>query len=396
MYLIGIDVGGTNSKFGLIKDSEIIKSCTIATNTFDVIRQLVNGAKELVQSTGISWEEIKGVAVGFPGMVIDDILKDSPNIGLQNCNLQEILAQELDKPVVVRNDADMAALAEHKLGAGYNCDNMVMITIGTGVGGGIIINKELFTGNGGAGELGHIVINKDGLKCKCGRNGCAEQYVSLVALDRIAREIIAEYPETSIRLPEDRIVEANEIVKAYKRNDACAIAILTKYTTDLSSFLLNICNMFRPERIVIGGGLSYAPDIIQMVARMCKEQNFGYKESPSVEIVASTLGNEAGIMGAVACFESVQETIELTQFVDDGIRLNLESLSNLDALRTENTDSGVLVENEGTSYIQDGSFDILEAAYQNSEITTTDVDASENSYEGVNLDKLNEMLRKKD
>lgn len=310
MYYIGIDVGGTNIKFGLMEDTEILKSITMSTNAFDIVRQIVNGARELVRSVGKELRDIVGIGVGFPGVVVNSIVLDSPNIGLQNVDLQEILYQELGIPVIVKNDAEMATLAEHRYGIGQMCNNMIMLTIGTGVGGGIIINRDIYSGNGGAGEFGHITMNKKaGIKCNCGRTGCVEQYVSLTALDRISKEMMASFPETSLALGENNMMHAAELIKGYKRNDACAIAIVNKYVDDLSSFILDICNVFRPDKVVIGGGLSHTPEIIEMCARKCKEQSFGIKNSPKVEIVPAKLGNYAGMLGAVVCLDRSDETI---------------------------------------------------------------------------------------
>ena len=205
----------------------------------------------------------------------------------------------------------MATMAEHRYGVGNMCHNMVMITIGTGVGGGIIINRQIYTGNGGAGEFGHIVMNKKaGIKCNCGRTGCVEQYISLTALDRIAKEMMASFPETSLTLGDNNLMHASELIKGYKRNDACAVAILNKYVDDLSSFVLDICNVFRPDKVVIGGGLSHTPEIIDMCARKCKELGFSMKNSSKVEIVPAKLGNYAGMLGAVVCLDRSDETIE--------------------------------------------------------------------------------------
>lgn len=328
MYYIGIDVGGTNIKFGLMEDTEILKSITMSTNAFDIVRQIVNGTRELVRSVGKELRDIVGVGVGFPGVVVNSVVLDSPNIGLENVDLQDILYKELGIPVIVKNDAEMATLAEHRYGIGEMCNNMVMLTIGTGVGGGIIINREIYSGNGGAGEFGHIIMNKKaGIKCNCGRTGCVEQYISLTALDRISKEMIASFPDTSLTLGENNMMHASELIKGYKRNDACAVAIVSKYVDDLSSFILDVCNVFRPDKVVVGGGLSYTPEIIEMCARKCKEQNFGFKNSPRVEIVPAKLGNYAGMLGAVVCLDRSEETIE--KYENYRADENVESLDNV-------------------------------------------------------------------
>ena len=310
MLIVGIDVGGTNTKFGLIEDGRIIRSMQLSTNAFDVVRQLVNGIKELVQGAGRDFDEVQGIGLGFPGMVVDSVILESPNIGLQNCNIEELLSAELGKPVIARNDAELATMAEHRLGAGNNCRNMVLITLGTGVGGGIIADNKLYQGNGGAGELGHIIVERDGRPCTCGRKGCAEQYISMKALDKLAKDLMPGYPNTCITPSGDGMVNASELIRAYKRNDACAKEVVDKYVSELSNYLLSICNLFRPEKIVIGGGVVYAPEIISMVAKVCKDANFGYANSPKVDIVPATLGNEAGVLGAVVLFDEYSEELK--------------------------------------------------------------------------------------
>ena len=336
MLVVGIDVGGTRIKFGLIEDGQIIRSMEQGTNTFDIIRQLSNGAREIVQSSERSWEEVNGVAIGFPGMVIDSVVLDSPNISLQNCNLKEILEAELGKFVVVKNDAEMATIAEHKIGAGAGCDNMVLVTLGTGVGGGIIANKKLFVGAGGAGELGHILFERNGRPCTCGRKGCAEQYVSMKALDSLAKDIMVGYPNTCVDFNGDGLIYASELARAYKRNDACAIEIVDKFVDDLTQYLLDICNLFRPNRIVIGGGVTHAPELIDMVARNCRRLEYGYRNSPKVDILAAQLGNQAGMLGGYVCIEEeltykdFEDTAE--EQVSTEFNSQLDNISLLDSI----------------------------------------------------------------
>ena len=336
MLVVGIDVGGTHIKFGLVENGNIIKNMEQGTNAFDIIRQLCNGAREIVQSSDKSWEEIDGIAIGFPGMVIDSVVMDSPNVSLQNCNLKEILEKELGKYVVVKNDAEMATLAEHKLGAGADCENMVMVTLGTGVGGGIIADRKLYVGAGGAGELGHILFERNGRACSCGRKGCAEQYVSMIALDKLAKDIMVGYPNTCCDFNGDGMIYASELARAYKRNDACAIEVVDKYVEDLTQYLLDLCNIFRPNRIVIGGGITHAPELIDMVARNCRRLEYGYKNSPKVDVLAAQLGNKAGILGGYVCLEeelnaqNVDE--EYINEIEEEINLNSQNMSLLDSI----------------------------------------------------------------
>ncbi len=336
MLVVGIDVGGTQVKFGLVENGNIIRNMELGTNTFDIIRQLCNGARELVQSSDRTWEDVDGVAIGFPGMVINSVVMDSPNVNLQNCNLKEILEKELGKYVTVKNDAEMATLAEHKLGAGADCENMIMVTLGTGVGGGIIIDRKLYVGTGGAGELGHIQFERNGRVCGCGRRGCAEQYVSMIALDKLAKDIMVNYPNTCVDFNGDGVIFASEVMRAYKKNDACAIEIADKFVEDLTQYLLDLCNMFRPNRIVIGGGITHAPELVDMVARNCRRLEYGYKNSPKVDILVAQLGNQAGILGGYVCLEeelnrSVVDEEYINQ-IEEEINNDSQNISLLDSI----------------------------------------------------------------
>lgn len=299
MYIIGVDVGGTNIKCGLVYGNEIISRIEVPTNTFDLVKQIVNLVKRILDENALTASDINGVGVGFPGLVVDGVVLDSSNIGLKDFDLQKALQEELNINTKVINDGSLAVLAEHKFGAGDNLDNIVMITIGTGIGGGIIANGKLYEGNGG-GELGHILYEKNGLPCGCGRCGCAEQYVSYSALIRRAKKAM-ESMENSI-VESDNGLSAGDILLAYKKGDICAKEIIENYIDDLCEVLLDYCNVFRPNKIIIGGGLSHFDEIINKVADKCKIKNYGYHNSPSIEIVSAKLKNSAAIIGASVLF----------------------------------------------------------------------------------------------
>ena len=377
MLVVGIDVGGTNIKLGLIEDGKIIRTNSLSTNAFDVIRQVANGIRELVQSEGRSMSELNGVGLGFPGMIIDNVVKDSPNIGLQDCNLKEVLEQELGVSVVVRNDADMAAIAECKIGAGENCNNMVFVCLGTGVGGGIIINGSLYEGNGGAGEVGHISIEPNGRPCTCGRKGCAEQYVSMIALSNLAKEMMVGYPDTKINPSAEGDIYASELVRAYKLGDACAMAVVNKYVGLLSQYLLSLCNLFRPEKVVVGGGITHAPEIIEMVAKACKEASYGYKNSPAVDIVPARLGNEAGILGAAVCFED-EVSLKVKSSTNEDVAQDNE-VSSVEVISAPEVDIVDTQPAEGTSQEDDIMEQLFAASAQPESDTTISNEDEEDS-----------------
>lgn len=296
MYVIGVDVGGTNIKCGLIKDFQLLTKIEESTNSFDLIRQIENIVKRIIRENSIADSDIKGVGVGFPGIVVNGYVFESANVGIRDCNLAELLTNDLGLDVSVLNDGNMAVLAEHKLGAGEGCENVILLTIGTGVGGGIIANNKLYEGNGG-GELGHITFEKNGIECGCGRNGCVERYVSYSSLVTRIQKYFESIGE------KNKEINAEDILKLYSNTDSGVREIFNEYIEDFSEAILNYCNIFRPDRIIIGGGLSYIGDIINKVAIKCKEKHYGYKNSPSVEIVSAMLRNNAGMLGAGVLFE---------------------------------------------------------------------------------------------
>lgn len=301
MFLVGIDIGGTNLKIGLIEDGKIIDKTQVPTNSFDLIKQVESVTYEILNKNNLDIKEISGIGVGCPGIIINGKVIESANLKLFDCDLQKILLSTFQVPVVVINDADMATIAENKLGAGMGSKNMLLLTIGTGVGGGIIINGELYSGNGGAGELGHITYDREGIQCNCGRKGCYEKYVSAGALSNRALDLM-QTMENNIPIRDDGKVYASDLMVKYEEKDACAIKIIDDYVVDFSNLAMSLCNNFRPEKIVIGGGITYAPSIITMVADRCKMYNYGYKGAPAVKIVAANLGNDAGILGTYAYF----------------------------------------------------------------------------------------------
>jgi len=223
----------------------------------------------------------------------------SANLGI-DCDLQTILSQELNMKVIVKNDADMATLAENKLGSGEGVPNMVMLTIGTGIGSGIIIDGKIYEGIGGAGELGHLIWQRNGISCNCGRKGCVEKYLSANALSHKALELMETMPNT-IQINDGQVF-ASSLVQAEQAGDTCAKILIDDYVDEFSDYLTGICNVFRPNRIVIGGGITNAPIIIERIAKSCKLKYYGYKKSKAVEIIPAKLGNDAGMMASYVIF----------------------------------------------------------------------------------------------
>ena len=301
MYIIGCDIGGTNLKVGLIKNNEIIKKIVEPTDKDNLIEQTITNVNKVIKEHNLTSSDIKGIGVGCPGIVRDGVIVHSNNLKLHNLNLQQILSSRLGISVIVKNDANMAAIAEHKLGSGKKVKNMVLLTLGTGVGGGIIIDGKLYEGNGSAGEIGHMTFEKNGIPCTCGRKGCLEKYVSYKALLELAVKYLNQIPSTIIY--NNGHVNINDIMENYEKKDNCAVKIIEDYTDMLTDGVLSICNIFRPDKIIIGGGLSHFPIITTIIKKKCENLNFGYTGSEIVDIDVASLGNNAGILGASVLFD---------------------------------------------------------------------------------------------
>lgn len=291
MYLIGVDIGGTNLKLGLIKNKKIICKQSVPTDPQNVILQTVELINQIISANNLTAKDITLIGVGVPGIVSAGYVYSCVNIEISNCNLQKILTKKLGIKTIVKNDVDMSAMAEKTLGYGKNIDNFCMLSFGTGVGGSIVANGKII--ENGAGEFGHTVLYKDGIKCNCGRRGCAEKYVSAKVLVNACEKVLKENGRV------DKI-NVGDIDKMYKNKDKLVYPVIKNYMSDLVEFLLNICNSLRPECIFISGGLAFAPEILKDVADLCKKMNFGYKNAPVTHIKIAKLGYDAGILGVLS------------------------------------------------------------------------------------------------
>lgn len=308
---IGVDVGGMSIKFGLVNEAyEIVAGKVIETHresqsAEEIIARMAAAALELLEENGLTQEDCEGIGIACPGTSdpVNGVIVYSNNIEWENVPILAMLGEKLHMPMALANDADAAALGEVLDGAAKGKRNAVLLTLGTGVGGGVIIDRKVFSGplRGGC-ELGHMVIERDGKQCTCGRRGCLETYASATALMEEAREKAALYPESlmnelSGNNPDN--IKGKLIYDAKKRGDAAATAVVEEYEENLSIGIANLINVFRPEVFILGGGVSaqkeYLTDALQAkVSRMCFGGNLG--EIPP--IVTSRLGNDAGIIGA--------------------------------------------------------------------------------------------------
>jgi len=303
MY-IGIDIGGTNIAAGAVTDDgKILCKSSVPTLRTRAAKDILADIQSLCSNViADSGETPKAIGIGAPGTI------DSKNGKIvYSCNLPfldypicDILSQHFSVPSNIENDANVAALAEYAV-RGEKCDCFVMITLGTGVGGGVILNGNIFRGGNCAGaELGHITLIKDGLPCGCGRKGCWESYASARALVAMAEKEIKAFPDCLMAkiAAESGCVNGKIIYSAASKNDPVALAMLEKYAEFVGSGIIDIVNIFQPEVLAVGGGISAFGDLLLDPVRRYVEKYDYNKYLPKCRIVKATLENDAGIIGA--------------------------------------------------------------------------------------------------
>ncbi len=303
---IGIDLGGTYIKYGLVNETgEIIEKGKVLTPTGCGYAETVEVIMSAVRGLAKSGAPIGGLGIGAPGIVDGEkgIVRTSGNLGWENKPLAEDLSAKLGIPVTLANDANAAAFGEYVCGAGSDYKSVVLITLGTGVGSGIVLNGKLYEGNEGAGaELGHEVIRMDGEKCACGRRGCFEAYASATALIKQTKRAMGKDKESTLwRLcgGDIGLVNGKTAFDGAKGEDKTAKRVVSNYLRYLSEGLANIANTFRPEAILIGGGISAQGDTLtKPLQKRVNKLMLGHGRYASVKILAATLGNDAGLVGA--------------------------------------------------------------------------------------------------
>ncbi len=321
---IGIDIGGMTVKLGLVDGAKIVAKKVIETNSEklsseNVVKNIAVAAMELLQENNSTLLDCEAVGIACPGTVDSNagVVLYSNNIAWENVPILELFeryitsGQDLELSSFIKqiptlalaNDADAAALGEVLYGAAKGKSNAILLTLGTGVGGGVVMGKKIFSGymRGGC-EPGHMVIDRNGKQCTCGRKGCLEMYASATALMEMAREAAREHKVSLMNeLCENDMTKLNGkmIFDAQKQGDAAAVKVIDTYEENLSIGITNLVNIFRPELVILGGGVSaqkeYLTDALQeRVDKMC----FGADHGEVPHIVTSQLGNDAGIIGA--------------------------------------------------------------------------------------------------
>lgn len=308
MYRIGIDLGGTNIVAGLVNERlEIVDKCSVKTNVPRAIESIVQDMVQMVHTlmarNELGAKDLASVGVGVPCTANphNGHMEDANNLGFEDVPFLTLLAEKLPCPVFFDNDANVAAWGEYQTG-GYGEDSFIMMTIGTGIGGGIILNGKLWPGiNGAAAEFGHMTIDYDGVPCNCGRFGCFEAMASANALISQAKRRMAEHPESLMwQLCGGNLekLEAKVVFDAAPE-DQTAAELLDAYTTYLAEGITNIINIFQPAVLCIGGGVSRAGDALLLPVREKVAQRIYSKNSKrNTTIELAKLDNDAGVLGA--------------------------------------------------------------------------------------------------
>lgn len=311
MYYIGIDLGGTNIAAGIV-DSQyrIVKKGSTPTmperSAEEIVKDMAALCKQLISEADLTVKDVAYIGIATPGVANrdDGVVEYCCNLPFRNFPIAEVLKKYIDiDKVLIENDANAAAKGEAVAGAAKGYANSVMITLGTGVGGGIIIDHKVYSGFNYAGaELGHIVIEHDGVPCSCGRRGCWESYSSATALIRMTREKMIEKKDSLMH----QMVEGNldnisgkTAFAAAREGDSAAQEVVDKYLSYLACGIGNIINIFQPEVLCIGGGISNEKEnLLNPLRELVAHEQYAREDMKRTELRIATLRNDAGIIGA--------------------------------------------------------------------------------------------------
>ena len=314
-YYIGIDIGGTNIACGIVDDEfNIVARAKVKTNAPRPYAEILEDIKQSVrlacEELGIKPSEASSIGIGCPGTCNSDgVVEYSNNLGFVNVPLRSDIESEFGVKTYLDNDANAAAFGEFVAGAAKGANSAVAITLGTGVGSGIIIDGRIYSGsNCAGGEIGHTVIVVDGRPCTCGRRGCFEAYSSATGLIRMTAEAAEENPNslTARLIVEDGKCSARTAYKAMKQGCEVGKAVTEQYVKYLACGIANTINIFQPDILCIGGGVCNEGDTLLVPLKAAvAEQVYTKNSARNTEIVVCSLGNDAGIIGAAALYRSV-------------------------------------------------------------------------------------------
>ncbi len=314
MYNIGVDLGGTNIAIGIVDENyKIVLKDKVPTrterDTSEIIDDMANLCKSLVERLGITFDDIGYAGIAAPGSIdpVNGVVRYSNNINMADYPIADELKKRIPlKKVYVENDANAAALAEAKAGAGKGLNDVIMITLGTGVGGGIVIGGKLYSGFNYAGaELGHTVIEANGRACTCGRKGCFEAYSSATGLINMTKEKLQETKDTIMwEMVGGDIANTSgrTAFDASRKGDKAGQEVVDMYIGYLACGLANMINIFQPEVLCIGGGVCGEGDyLLNPLKELIKANTYGYeRQERNTELKIAELGNDAGIIGAAS------------------------------------------------------------------------------------------------
>lgn len=306
MY-VGIDLGGTNIAVGVVDDGgKIIKQLSVPTlaqrPAEEIIRDMATAAKDVIEQAGMSLSDIKAIGIGSPGSVdnANGEIVYANNLPFYHTKMRDELQKYINLPVNLENDANAAAYGEY-IAMGHGVDSFIAVTLGTGVGGGIILNGKIYRGFNGAGaELGHFTLVHDGAPCTCGKPGCWEAYASVTALIAQTRAAMDKNPDSIMHkmVQEEGKISGRTAFTSAKNGDSAAQAVVDQYISYVADGVTSIINIFQPDMLVIGGGISKEGNyLLKPLIEITEKYNYN-KELAKTDIRIATLFNDAGIIGA--------------------------------------------------------------------------------------------------
>lgn len=309
MVRIGLDVGGTGIQIGVVdEEGRILEKGSIVTRIdlpfTEQVAQMAACALDTLARSGHKLEEVVSIGAGVPGISQRDtgVVVYCPNMNWVHVPFREEFRKHIDRPVFIDNDATVAGLAESVAGVSAGTSSSVFLTLGTGVGGGIIIGGKVWSGAHGVGsEIGHMILELDGEPCTCGNHGCLERYCSATAIIRMAREQLKVHPGSAMMAmchSDPAKMNAKIVFDAAKDGDEVALKVFRRYVRYLGQAISNVVNFFDPEIIVLGGGVSKAGSFLLDAVRAEVPKYILYKELPFARIEIASLGSDAGIIGA--------------------------------------------------------------------------------------------------
>ena len=307
MYYVGIDLGGTNIAAGLVDESgKILADISIPTGAErdykEIVKDMADVSKKVIAKAGVSESEVKAVGIGCPGSIdnANGVCTYANNLNMEHAQIAKEFRKYFDVPVNLENDANAAAYGEYEIN-GNGAKSFVFVTLGTGVGGGVVLDGKIFRGFNGVGaEIGHTVMVSDGEQCSCGRKGCWEAYASVTALNRQTKAAMEKNPNSLMhKFAEDEgKVSGMTAFLAAKQGDEAGQAVVDKYFEYIGEGITNMVNIFQPEKIVIGGSISKEGDYLLKPIREFVAKNDYNRYMPKAQIEIATLFGDAGIIGA--------------------------------------------------------------------------------------------------